>query len=379
MNPLDAIHVLVVEDEDIDREKLRRLFMKINSKNDDLKVESSCATTIKEALSILEEENITVIFLDLSLPDASELTGLKDILEKWGAKVPVVILSGNDTERTALDALREGAEDYILKEDITQSLIERTMKYALERFSLRKEVEAARLEKAKLLKLATLGELSSSIAHEINTPLSVILTAADRMHRKAEKGEALSAEELEKLSFTMIEVTKHIIKVIKGLKGYTKNSNDLIKEEFNLSDVISKSLQFCGPRFNATEVFLDTEKTPEVKLLGQDFQLIQVFVNLLNNAFEAVENHKEAWVKLYYKKENDILEIYVENLGRIENQEVKRKLFDPFYTTKKEHGTGLGLSISKSIMKDHDGDLEYIDGENSTIFKVTIPIFGEVK
>lgn len=373
-NLSEDIQLLLVEDEPIDREKLKRLFNRINSESESFKIKDHEAATISDALSLLNNQKIDLVFLDLGLSDASGLSGIEDILKEWGSKIPIVILSGNEAEKTALEAIRLGAQDYIIKDDISISIIERTLKYSLERHNLTKEIEEVRLEKAKLLKLATLGELSTTIAHEINTPLSVILTGSDRIRRKAENGEGLSCEELKKLSTTFLEVTNHIIKVLKGLKSYSKNSGELVKEEFSLSSVIDKSLQFCSSRFQTTDVLLDIEKVPEVTLLGQDFQITQVIVNLLNNAYEAVQDTKGSWVKVYFQEENGDQIIFIENSGRIKSEEVKRKIFDPFYTTKKSQGTGLGLSISESIMRDHGGDLEYFDGEESTTFKVSLPI-----
>ncbi|MDA8792127.1 ATP-binding protein [Bacteriovoracaceae bacterium] len=104
-------------------------------------------------------------------------------------------------------------------------------------------------------------------------------------------------------------------------------------------------------------------------------QIEQILINLIVNAIDQNQEKKDSWVKVFYKKEGDFVNLIVQDSGKGIIQDDLTKIFNPFYTTKEiGKGTGLGLSISRGIARDHGGDLNYKLIEGHTAFILSLPL-----
>ncbi len=214
-----------------------------------------------------------------------------------------------------------------------------------EKQGMEKELMSAR-------RLAIIGEVAAKAAHEIRNPLSAMAGAAHYLlneykdDQKIQKYARLMEEQIERLSkFTTSLLDSTRPKVNLGEKALINvpllKSMDVLEEEARTRGV-------------DVQIFLD-EELPLVKFDGERMQ--QVFINVLRNAFEAVEGRKgsvEIIGSLRQINGEDYLEVnFIDNGTGVQEQD-KERVFEPFYTTKK-HGTGLGLGIVKDIMKSHGG------------------------
>lgn len=251
-------------------------------------------------------------------------------------------------------------------------------------FSVVEDINEARLMAAELktaqatlvnsLKMASLGEMASGIAHEINNPLAIIQSNASTLLTYIKENQFNSENGIKKLE-KIITTSGRIAKIILGLRSFSRNAEKDPFESISLRSLIENVLSFCSEKFRLHEVTLDISPIPELAFECRMTQIEQVLLNLLNNAHDAVENLTEKWVRLNVTVKSERLEISVTDSGNGIPAEVVEKMMQPFFTTKEiGKGTGLGLSISKGIIEDHLGQLKYDPHSQNTRFVIEMPL-----
>lgn len=235
------------------------------------------------------------------------------------------------------------------------------------------EQQKARSEYAS--KLATLGEMAGGIAHEINNPLAVISAAAETIFEE-NTHEKPNKELIERMVSQINKVTMRISKIVKGLRTFSRQGDRDPILETDLNSILKDTLSLCQNKFDQAEVKL-TLKIPEgLSLDCRPVQLSQVFLNLLGNSLDAIQegNHSPKWVEVRAKTEEDQVVLKFIDCGLGIPLEARKRIFDPFYTTKEiGKGTGLGLSISIGIIQDHGGTLTLDDSAHNTTFVIRLP------
>ncbi|OUR98554.1 hypothetical protein A9Q84_03840 [Halobacteriovorax marinus] len=223
-------------------------------------------------------------------------------------------------------------------------------------------------------KLAAIGEMASGIAHEINNPLAILsgnLRNIDRTLGKPDYHQKISAM-TEKCHSSIQRITK----IIRGLK---KMSRDGVNDDFQhitVKSIYEDIESLIHERFRVGGIaFHLHNECPDELIFCQPVQISQILLNLLNNAYHAVEDKSAQWVKLTadLSEGEVILRVLDSGLGIAKEDE--DKIFTPFFTTKEVgKGTGLGLSISRDIAQKHEGKL-FIDYEHkNTCFTLTLPV-----
>jgi C4-dicarboxylate-specific signal transduction histidine kinase len=227
---------------------------------------------------------------------------------------------------------------------------------------------------------SALGEMASGIAHEINNPLAIIATSTAVINQMISQ-EKLDKDFVHNIMDDINDTVKRISKIIQGLRNISRDPN---KDEFELvylPELIDDVIALCGEKFKGKGIDLQVSDLEEFKSLPLELlkiQVSQVILNLLNNAFDAVQepNVAQKWIHLniqYIKEEDNIL-ITVTDSGNGIPPEIADKIFNPFFTTKDiGKGTGLGLSLSKAIIKRHHGEFNINSGLENTQFVIRIP------
>ena len=230
------------------------------------------------------------------------------------------------------------------------------------------------LEMVESSRLSSLGEMASGIAHEINNPLTVIIGKVGLFKARFESGK-MSAEEVKTYLEKIENMAIRISKIIRGLKNFSRDGEQDPFESIQLKTLFEDAMELCGAKFknHGTEI-----KLPDFKTISVDCrstQLGQVILNLLNNAFDAIQEFNEKWIQVDYKVEGERLQIMVTDSGKGIPPEIREKMMNPFFTTKGVgKGTGLGLSISIGIIEKHGGKL-YVDAQcPNTRFVIDIPM-----
>lgn len=223
-------------------------------------------------------------------------------------------------------------------------------------------------------KLASLGEFSASIAHEVNNPLTIIEGAASLM-KILLKEKPMDMTSLEKCATKVMETTQRIARIIKSLKMLSGDADGEPFKNVSFKSIIEPSLEISKTRLREFNIDLSVKYGEnDVDLFGNEIQLSQVIMNLVSNAIDAVKSLPDVKsIEIQYVPSIEWLDIFVSDNGPGIPEDIRSKIMEPFFTTKDSHqGTGLGLSISNSIVNSHQGSLEYIEGEKTT-FRVRLP------
>lgn len=257
-------------------------------------------------------------------------------------------------------------------------------------FSLRESrSETERQNEAKLAleqrlghteKLATIGQLAAEIAHEVGTPLNVIAGRAKSIKRKSKEPDAV-----EKNAEIVAEQTARITRIIQRLLDFTRRKVGTTgKAEVNLNELSLTTMELLAGQFSAAKVKTRLDRAEGLpRVAGDADRLQQVLINLLLNAAQAmrdggtltVETRAERRTRPGLEAEQDFVLLSVRDTGIGIPEDIREKIFDPFYTTKEgQGGTGLGLAVCSGIVKEHDGWIEIDDNAGGgTVFRVYLP------
>lgn len=239
-----------------------------------------------------------------------------------------------------------------------------------------KRVKDQELMLVNASQLASLGEMSGGIAHEINNPLSIIKMSLKVLHRLVHK-EKIDLNTVDDAIRDMNSTVDRIAKIVVGLRNISRTSTEKM-DQCNFDEILKDVLSVAKEKLRMNQIDLH-EDLPE-ELTSKIFeanrvQISQVLINLLNNAYDAINdsNLDEKWIKLSLSSTSGILSFSVTDSGHGIPEETREKIFNPFFTTKEiGKGTGIGLSISKSMMEKNGGRLFYDDSSGRTSFVIQI-------
>lgn len=216
------------------------------------------------------------------------------------------------------------------------------------------ELHSEQLQRAD--KLVTLGELAAEMAHEINNPAGIIMSRTDYLQMEAQKNKEVRKyiEDLE----VILRQTEKISKITGNILKYGRR----IPREFvtfNLVQCVENGLNMLDPRLKKKAIRLFKEFDSSVcNIVGDPLQIEQVFVNLINNAIDAMPEFGELTV-IIQNSATDTCQLVVKDSGQGMDEHALKHIYSPFYTTKStEGGTGLGLYIIRNICKNHGADID---------------------
>ncbi|HBI22902.1 MAG TPA: hypothetical protein DDX84_01520 [Nitrospiraceae bacterium] len=233
------------------------------------------------------------------------------------------------------------------------------------------EMKRLQAELIQSEKLALVGKMSSSIAHELRNPLVPIGGFARIIHKKLEEGSPIK-----KYAEIIIKEIDRLERLLHDLLYYTKEVKPVMQPA-NLNEIINELIILYEDTFNERKIKVDARISPEIPLITLDpTQIKQSLMNLLYNAIQAmpdggiltIESRMEEREGIHYAS------VYIHDTGCGIPDEVMKRIFDPFYTTK-IHGLGLGLTLTKNIIELHGGEIEVkSEGGKGTTFKISLPI-----
>jgi C4-dicarboxylate-specific signal transduction histidine kinase len=223
-------------------------------------------------------------------------------------------------------------------------------------------------------KLATLGELTTGVAHELNNPLNNIGLFVGNVLDQLRLGR-FDAEAAERELENAMEQVRKATVIISHLRTFGRAAS-VTFEPADIDEVIEHSLLLMQEqlRLRGIEVVLDL-CADELVVFGNPIQLEQVFVNLLTNARDALENARTKRIWVETTRDDELITIRFSDSGPGIQRELEQRIFDPFFTTKEVGaGTGLGLSITYSIVKEHGGEIavEQRNGRGAG-FRIELP------
>jgi len=226
-------------------------------------------------------------------------------------------------------------------------------------------------------KLATLGELTTGVAHELNNPLNNIGLFVGNVLDQLRGGDLEPARVEQELESAMEQVQKATA-IISHLRTFGRAA-PVSLAEVDVDEVIERSLLLMQEqlRLRGIEVELDL-CSEELVVLGNAIQLEQVFINLLTNARDALDGSRGKTIRVATSRDAEWIRIRFADTGPGIPRELEQRIFDPFFTTKEVGtGTGLGLSITYSIVKEHGGSIAVEPTRRGAAFLIELPVMSE--
>ena len=403
----ETLKILIIDDDEVDRMAVTRA-LKVAA----IRMELSEATDYSEAIEILEEKQFDCVFVDYLLPGKDGLALVQEIRAS-GSKVPLIVLTGQGDEQTAVDLMKAGASDYITKSRITPDLLSTTLRNAIRIYEAERQIalfnqrlresnellkkknkeleekrEQIHIQNLKLLEASeTKSKFLATMSHELRTPLNAIMAFSQMLQRK-NKGN-FSNQQVD-----MIERIhgngKNLLALINDILDLSKieaGGLKLYPEEFDLSQLINTTIDELRSLRSQKKLDIEVETDFQQPIVFNDRNRVrQILVNLISNAIKFTD---KGIVLIKANEISDLSDsnivITVKDTGiGIAESDIKH-IFEPFRQinqsiSRKYAGTGLGLAITKSLVKMMDGKLS-VESElaKGSIFRVEFPRYINIK
>lgn len=366
------LHILIVEDNPGDVLLLRTL------------LEDSCTSfeitncvRLSEVLDLLSHQRPDAILLDLGLPDSQGLSTLRDV-RKTAVDIPIVILTGLSDEELAIQSLRDGAQDYLVKGKIEGKSLVQSLCYAIERQQLQIDSERLRLQE-----VAMKDEFFSHVSHELRSPLTAIYQFVTIL-TDGIAGEC-SPQQREYLQIVSRNVTQ-LQYMVGELLDVTRVGAGTLSIEPQLTDIdntIRDSITTVNNAAAAKGITLITDLLPHLPSLYADPERVrQVLINLLENAIKFTRSNGTITLKAQVVPgKPEMIQIFVSDTGPGIPPEVSEKVFERLYQVSRQvdgrNGLGLGLYICRELVTRQGGRI-WVDSssEKGSTFCFTLPVLS---
>jgi len=236
--------------------------------------------------------------------------------------------------------------------------------------------------------MASLGEMATGIAHEINQPLNIITLSIENIFYEFNTKKTIDEDYFLKKSNKIFENVTRIKNIIDHVRAFSRDQDEYMLTSFDISDSINNAVSMVSEQFKhrGFKLLLEFDETVP-PIIGNTFKFEQVILNLLINAKDAIEEKRKLQIieesgiitiRTIHKEEDIIIEVEDNGIG-IKAKELN-KIMLPFYSTKEVgKGTGLGLSISFGIIKEMNGNIEVKSKENKgTTMQIIVPVKQEI-
>ena len=383
------IRVLAVEDDPLYADLVRHLLRRDRSADYELR----CARTLAEGIAVLETEVVDVVLADLHLPDSAGMDTVTRLLAR-AHDLPLVVLTGVDDDKVGTEAVRRGAQDYLVKQEVRGGILGRVLRYAIERKAVEArevrrgadlEAAYAELERTQGMlvqaeRMSAIGQMASGIAHEVKNPLTIVVQTIDYLDRVLigdDENERASSEVARRLD-AMRDAVDRADAIVRELLEFSRPARPQL-EPVQLATVVQRSVDLATTQLSRVPVDVTVEPGPAGLTSVTDArQLSQVIVNLVLNALQAAEPGSSVVARtaqdfvaplaseLHAVRAGSELPIgarvvvcEIEDTGRGIPADLLPRVFDPFFTTKAPgEGAGLGLAVSRRIVEQLGGYLE---------------------
>ena len=347
------------------------------------------ATDGEMGVEMALKHNPQLILTDLMLPKVDGIT-LCRRLKASPSLLPnkIILLTARAEDQAKISALQAGADDFLskpfsvieLKTRLANLLLNSKLERELQIQNQTLETTLVHLKNAESQliqteRLSALGNLASGIMHEINNPINFMLTAIHCLKSQLPD----SGEDVLETVQDIKEGLERVRDIIVDLKGFAYEGKSGSKTECEPNAIYRIAKRLLGHQIDSS-LSIEVDIDSEVSVIGNQNQLVQLLVNLLQNSIFATKDNadlgKNRQLKLKMFSENNEFVMIVRDNGSGITKEDQAKIFDPFFTTKDaDEGTGLGLSISHTIVVKHGGTIDVSSKPSEfTEFKIRLPL-----
>jgi sigma-B regulation protein RsbU (phosphoserine phosphatase) len=369
-------HILLIEDNPGDADLIRLRLVEAHSD-----VAVSCVNRLSTGLASLGLETPAMVLLDLNLPDSRGAETYRRVL-KDAPGVPIVVLSGQDDDELAVNAVHQGVQDYLVKGSFDGKQLARAMRYAIERQALVTSLDMSRRQQLQFK-----NEFLSHVSHELRTPLACIHQFVSLM-LDGLAGHVLG--EQRKHLETVFRSVNQLRAMITDLLEATRAESGKINIDphcIMIGEVIGQAVAMQQGSAQAKGIGLESGFDIRIPFVHADSnRVLQVLTNLIDNALKFTPPDGSVMVRAFLMgADPDFVYISVSDTGRGISPEAASLIFerlyqDPNSIDDSRKGLGLGLYIAKELVQLHGGRLwvESRPSQGST-FTFTLPLFSLAK
>jgi len=375
------ISVLAIDDDDTDLESLRRNLVACAGYS----IHFRGFRNWKLGLEDHAERPADIIFLDFFLGNMTGSELLQDLRDR-GDMRPVIMLTGQGDESTATESIRFGAADYIVKSKLSPEVLVRSIETAHREYQLRMENAYLGQELRAARHLEAIGTLAGGVAHDFNNFLAGILSSAELAQTYKPKPSV--ARELDRITGIVRNASEVIRRLLQFNKFYAGAGDTGVIDVHEVVQDTFRILEHSCPKGIEMQAICNERVEPHV--MGSSAKMHQILLNLCVNAIEAMESEGMLSVKVVRvtvgeEPEEDLVgipagefvELSVSDTGPGIPDDVRERMFDPFYTTKSfgpQKGTGLGLATVWDCVRDLDGAIRvHTSPSGGSVFRVFLP------
>ena len=343
------------------------------------------------ALQLATQYLPDLILLDWMMPEKDGLEVCQLIREVPALeRVPVIMLTARIDERSKIEALESGANDFLTKPFVPTELKLRinhllnTGRYEKEVVQKSRELGVAldELKESESMlvqaeKLSSLGQMSAGIIHEINNPLNYAKTNLYSLRTFSKLLPVEERDDFVEVASDVEEGLERVVEIVKDLRSFAVKDKTQFSD-VSLGEVVAASARLLGNRLSGIQFF--SEVPDHVNVNGNSNQLCQVFVNFLQNSLDALSEagreNEEGEIRIAHTQDERYTSLHFQDNGCGISKENQAQIFDPFYTSKDVgKGMGLGLSICYRILDQHGVNIE-IESEigEGTRFTLNFPV-----
>ncbi|HLA73470.1 MAG TPA: hybrid sensor histidine kinase/response regulator [Steroidobacteraceae bacterium] len=369
-----ALEVLVVEDNAGDARLLREMFSKEKPGSFHL----THLLRMSEALVHLEKGGVDIVLLDMGLPDGHGLDTVRRA-QSVAPGVPIIVLTGLDDEALAAEAMKEGAQDYLIKGQIESRALPRALRHAIERHRMQSETDLIRINQLQFK-----DNFLSHVSHELRSPLNAIYQFVTILLDKL-VGE-LNPEQREYLDIVFRNV-KQLQAMIEDLLEVTRGEGGKLTIELqrtSIEEAIAYAVNTLQGAAAAKGITLSTQLAYELPMLCADpTRVRQILIILLDNAIKFTPTNGAVKVRAsVFAQDPNQLVLQVSDTGCGINPDMTEQIFERLFQASDpaqagRRGLGLGLHICKELVTRQGGRIwaENAPGQGA-VLSVTLPVFS---
>lgn len=367
---VNEFRILLIDDDEDDFINLLDLFEEIPRS----KYKITWKSSYKEGLEALHTDTFDACLLDYRLGEHTGIDLLKEV-QKLELVCPIIFLTGHSDFDLDIQAMQVGAAEYLIKGQLTAPLLERSVRYSMKHAL---DMQELKENKALILqqdRLASIGLLASSLAHEIGTPLGIIRSRAELVERRSTSNDTTKQD-----MSTVITQIDRITKLVNSLLHLAREKQSDHATAVDLNSVLQDVVNLMQHEFNRKDILLELSLPEGTTVKAESGPLGQVFLNLFVNAIHAIEEAKTKGRERNHKlilnvtHSGSSVEISIQDTGCGISEKNFSQLFKPFFTTKDIGlGTGLGLATSYKLVQSWGGAISVESKENiGTTFKIKL-------
>jgi signal transduction histidine kinase len=355
-----TIRLLIVDDSPEDRAVYRRL---LSGLDEDFEVAE--AESADQGLELCRSFSPDCVLLDYRLPDMTGLEFLADLTSEMPpGKMAVVMLTGQGDETVAVEAMKWGAQDYLVKHNLTPDSLQQAIQNAVEVCHLRRTIEEQRreLERSKENLERSNRELeryARVVAHDLEAPLRAVRTGLEGLVQRS--GEKLDTSSREFVNETL-ESTLRMARLIRGILDYSRASAETTPTAVvDMNETAREAVR--NLKIVIQEKQADVKIDPLPTILGDEAMLVQVMQNLIGNGLKYQPKGQTPRVQVRAKREGDFWHLEVQDNGIGLDPKRAQRIFEPFIRLHADEyeGTGVGLAICRAVVERHGGKI-WVEG-----------------